>query len=252
MMFSKVIRLSALGLIAMLFLPSISMAGDYNRDAALTNAKLGLAYLDKGMYPASKDHLLIAIKEDPDVAVGWYGMAYYLEKTGDPQSADHYYRKAISVDPHSGSALNNYGTFLCRNGRYQEAIKKFMAAVHEQTYLQAASAYENAGICALQIPNNVLALKYFHLAVDNNPSMPFSLLSVARLSHQMGNDASAKKYFQLFKNLALYKKPDTVVQKYHEYVFSAPLLTNASPAGSSGRSAGNANPDASAQLPMPS
>lgn len=250
MIFLKMIRLCAFGLAVSMALPLTSIASDYNRDAALTNAKLGMAYLKKGMYPASKDHLLIAIKEDPDLAVGWYSMAYYLEKTGDPQSADHYYRKAISVDSHSGSALNNYGTFLCRNGQYQKAIEKFLAAVHEPTYLQASSAYENAGTCALQIPNDQLALKYFHLAIDNNPSMPFSLLSVARLSHQMGDDASAQKYFELFKNLAMYKKPDAIVEKYHEYVFSAPLLTSPVGAKSSNQVSGNSGE--TPQLPTPS
>lgn len=196
---------------------------EYNQAAAETNAKLGLAYLQNGLYAMSKQRLLSAIKEDPEIAASWYSMAYYLEKTGKISSADEYYRKAIEVDPHSGSAINNYGTFLCRNGRYQAAIQAFLKAASEPAYLQSASAYENAGICALKIPNNALAMKYFHQAIDNNPSMPFSLLSLARLNHQMGNESSAKKYFMLFKNLALYHKPDNVVEQYKQYAFSAPI-----------------------------
>ncbi|OGT44004.1 MAG: type IV pilus biogenesis/stability protein PilW [Gammaproteobacteria bacterium RIFCSPHIGHO2_12_FULL_40_19] len=216
-------------------LSCVSVTGfgaEYNHDAAETNAKLGLAYLQKGLYAMSKERLLSAIKEDPEIAASWYSMAYYLEKTGSIKAADEYYRKAIEVEPHSGSAINNYGTFLCRTDRYQEAIQAFLKAAHEKAYLQEASAYENAGICALKIPNNALAIKYFHQAIDNNPSMPFSLLSLARLNHEMGNEASAQKYFMLFKNLALYNKPDNVVEQYRQYAFSARVT-------------------ASKQLPMP-
>src|SRR5207248_325221 len=127
-----------------------SLASMANYDpvaAAKTNARLGLVYLQKGLYPASKERLLTSIQEDPKIAAGWYSMAYYLEKTGNLQQAEKYYRKAIEVEPHSGAALNNYGTFLCRTHQYQAAIAEFIKAAHERTYLDSAGAYENAGTC---------------------------------------------------------------------------------------------------------
>ena len=225
-MIKKLVRRVAVVLCVLSCFSSGVLAEEYNHDAAMTNARLGMAFLDKGLYTASKEHLLTAIKEDPKLAVGWYSMAYYLEKTGNINAADQYYQKAVSVEPHSGSAINNYGTFLCRTGKYQAAIDTFLRAANEPNYLQSASAYENAGICALKIPNNTLALKYFHEALDNNPSMPFSLLSLARLYHQTGNEASAEKYFTLFQNLALYQKPASVVEQYRQYAFSGSVVTH--------------------------
>ncbi|EKD92180.1 MAG: hypothetical protein ACD_29C00132G0001, partial [uncultured bacterium] len=137
-----------------------------------------------------------------------------------------YYQKAIDVEPHSGAAINNYGTFLCRTGRYQEAIQSFLKAAIEPNYLQSASAYENAGICALKMSNILLAKKYFHEALNNNPSMPFSLLSLSRICHQTGDEVSARKYFTLFKNLALYDKPVDVVEQYRRYAFSTSTSTS--------------------------
>ena len=163
---------------------SLVALGANQPDAARTNAKLGLAYLEKGYYPQSKARLLSALRDDPHIADGWYSMAYYLEKTGDTKSAEAYYRKALSVDPHSGEAKNNYGVFLCRMKRYQEALTYFASAVKEPGYLDAASAYQNAGTCALKMHNTKLAKYYFHLALDNNPRMPFALLSLAKLARQ--------------------------------------------------------------------
>lgn len=201
-------------------LPVSSIAATDNRAAAETNAKLGLAYLQKGLYPASKNALLSAIKDDPKISAGWYSMAYYLEKTGHSTAAESYYRKAISVEPQSGAAQNNYGTFLCRTGRYAEAIQFFLSAAHQKEYLDAAGAYENAGTCSLMMHDNVQAMKYYHMALNNNPNMPFSLLSLARLNNQLGNTASAEKYFSVFKKLELTGKPASVITAYENYVFA--------------------------------
>src|SRR3989338_937275 len=128
------------------FVTQMSVASDVNIDAAGTNAELGIGYLKQGMYSLAKKRLLTSISEDDQLAVGWYGMGLYFEKTGDKKSAEIYYQKAIAVQPESGAAKNNYGTFLCRDGRYQAGIDQFLKAVNDTKYLEVASAYENAGI----------------------------------------------------------------------------------------------------------
>lgn len=200
-----------------------SFATEYNPAAARTNAKLGLDYLKKGLYSESKDRLLTAIHEDPKIAAGWYCMAYYLEKTNNAIDAEKYYQKAIQVEPHSGQAKNNYGTFLCRQKQYSKAMTEFLNAAQEPSYLDVASAYQNAGICAMRIPNNTLAMTYFNKALDNNPSLPLTLLNMAHLSYLAGDTASAEKYFFDFKKLELYNQPANVVQKYRRYVFSGKM-----------------------------
>lgn len=191
------------------------------RQAAILNARLGLAYLSKGYYAASKARLLSALRDDSHLAASWYSMAFYLEKTGNANAAKAYYKKAISVEPHSGEAKNNYGTFLCRAGQYLKAIHYFVAATNEPTYLDDAGAFENAGACAMLIPDNPLAKKYFLLALNNNPGQYYSLLSMARLSHLSGDDVAAQQYFDDFRKLALQKSSPAVIQKYQRYIFSA-------------------------------
>lgn len=203
------------------FLSTVGFAETNAEKAAITNAQLGLAYLQKGMYPQSKSALLTSISEDPHIAAGWYSMAYYLEKTGDTRNAKKYYLKAISVDPHSGEAKNNYGTFLCRTGHEKKGIQQFLLATQEKTYLDTASAFQNAGICSLMMHNKQDAFYFFNRAIKNNPSMPFSLLSLAKLYHENGNDVQAKRYFADFKELSLANKPKNIIQQYHDYVFSA-------------------------------
>ena len=121
--------------------------------AAKTNAQLSMTYTDRDDLGRAKQKILIAIQENPALPEVWYGLAYYQEKTGDFTEAQINYRKAIALDPKRGEAHNNYGTYLCRHGQYRAAVDEFSLAVKDINYMNAAGAYENAGLCALKIPD---------------------------------------------------------------------------------------------------
>lgn len=146
-----------------------SVFADDHSAAAIIHAKLGLLLLQKGFYGESKASLLQALHDDAHIAAPWYGMAYYLEKTGHASLADRYYRQAITVAPHSAAAKNNYGVFLCRHGKYVQAVHEFVSAALEPQYLHVATAYKNAGLCAMKIPNQSWAKYYFEKARQNDP-----------------------------------------------------------------------------------
>lgn len=142
--------------------------------AAHINVELGLAYLEKNEMSRAKNTLLQAKREAPKEPVVWYGMGYFLERTGDFRAAEEHYRFALELSPDVGPAFNNYGAFLCRHGRYQEALKAFEKAAADRHYLEPAVAYANAGFCALKIPNQRLANQYFQRALEKDPKIDVS------------------------------------------------------------------------------
>lgn len=158
---------------------------DMNRKmhTARINAQLGIAYLEKNDVQRAKQKLLLSLNQAPNIPEPWYSMAYFLEATGNKQEAKAYYIKAIEVAPKQGEAKNNYGTFLCRSGEYQAAIQQFALAAHQPNYLNPAAAYENAGLCALKIPDNTLASSYFKLALKSDPTRSLSREKLARLTN---------------------------------------------------------------------
>jgi type IV pilus assembly protein PilF len=139
--------------------------------AAKINVQLGLAYLEKNQMSQAKKSLLQAKSEAPQEAAVWYGLGYFLERTGDLKSAEEHYRVALALNSNAGPALNNYGTFLCRQNRYSEALKIFEQAAADPHYLEPAVAYANAGLCALKIPNEGLAKHYFQEARAKDPKV---------------------------------------------------------------------------------
>jgi len=182
--------------------------------AAISNTNLGLDYLQKGEVLRGKQKIMTSLREAPRLPASWYTMGYLMEATGHTQAAEKYYLKAIKLAPHSGMTRNNYGTYLCRSGRYTEAVQQFLKAVQQPYYLDVASAYENAGLCAMLIPNDIAAKNYFLLALQNNPSKPTSMLELSNILHR------EKKYRQAAMYLRSYNKMVKKLGKSKKYLLT--------------------------------
>ncbi|KTC69375.1 twitching motility protein PilF [Legionella birminghamensis] len=170
-------------------------------DAASYNVQLGMAYLKQGDIPRAKRKLLMAMDLTPDSPDANVAMAYYLEKTGDKSKAKTYYQKALALAPQNGSQLNNYGAFLCREGQYQEAEKYFLKAVNDVQYIHTAGAYENAGLCAEQIPDIPKAEAYFLKALEHDSQRKQSLYELVNLEMKQNKTEKALAYLQQYKEI---------------------------------------------------
>jgi len=197
------------------------------KKAALLNTKLGLSYLNKGDIKRAKQKLLIARKQQPDSIDVNLALAYYFEITGEVKEAKTYYLKSISLSPGNGAPLNNYGAFLCRQGNYKASLGYFLKAVKDQHYLNTAAAYENAGICASEIPDYDASQKYFKKALAHEPNRIKSFYELIRnerkLNYKNNSVNLLKQYPQfshnpkvkeLVNNDVNYKRNKKIALKY--------------------------------------
>lgn len=171
------------------------------RAAAGYNVQLGIGYLQQGNIQRAKAKLLLALKQAPNWPPALDAMGYFLEKTGEPEQAKEYYTKALQIAPHDGSVLNNYGTFLCRQKKYAEAEQYFLAAVKDPDYLTTAEAYENAGLCALEIPNDKKAELYFKKALLQEPQRLTSLYELAQLNFKQQQYQQTLHYIDTYLSI---------------------------------------------------
>lgn len=135
-----------------------------SRAASDANIKLAIALLKSHHLKESKKKLLLAKELDARNPSVWSAFGYYYEGIGETEKAKKNYEYALLVAPHSGNAHNNYGTFLYGTGSFQKAITHFLLAIKEDDYLDAGSAYENAGFCALKLLKYQLANTFFKKA----------------------------------------------------------------------------------------
>ncbi|MES2998672.1 MAG: type IV pilus biogenesis/stability protein PilW [Pseudomonadota bacterium] len=183
---------------------------DTGPQAANTNVQLGLAYLQSGDVQRAKQKLLLAEQQAPQSTESQGAMGYFLESTGNLSEAEAYYRRAATHHSKSGAAQNNYGTFLCRRGRYAEADQHFLLALQDPSYLNVAQVYENAGLCAMQIPDIIKAMGYFTQAITQDPKRALSWLELGRINYQQKNYQQAQQYFDHYMQLTKDPTPNAL------------------------------------------
>lgn len=181
----------------------VNVKKKHRNDAAGYNVQLGLGYLKQGNIPRSKRKLLLALEQAPNSPEANAAMGYFMEKTADVDNARVYYKKAMASAPGRGTQLNNYGAFLCRQGDYAEAEQYFLKAVNDLQYEHTAGAYENAGLCAMAIPDDTKAEHFFMKALAQDPSSEQSLSELVKLEMKHDRSPNALTYLQKYPELVL-------------------------------------------------
>jgi type IV pilus assembly protein PilF len=171
--------------------------------AAAYNVQLGLGYLKQGDRPRAKKKLLTALEQEPKSPDVNSAMAYYFEQTSELEQAEKYYLKALTLASSAGAQSNNYGAFLCRQGDYKKAEYYFLKAVNDLHYVHTAGAYENAGLCALSVPNPEKAKLYFTKALNQDPTRAVSLDELVKLESKAGHTTEAYTLLRKHSDLVL-------------------------------------------------
>lgn len=153
---------------------------------------LGLGYLENGSMIKARENLEKALQHAPDYYRSQLSMAHYYEAVGENDYARTMYRTALSEHPKNGNVLNNFGTFLCKQGEYDTADQYFRRAVEQPYYYLISASYENAGLCALKAGKTDNAREYFKRAIDHDPNRLLSILQLTKMEIEAGDYTPAR------------------------------------------------------------
>ncbi|EEX92245.1 type IV pilus biogenesis/stability protein PilW [Vibrio orientalis CIP 102891 = ATCC 33934] len=160
---------------------SNNIAQSQLRERSEARVKLGIGYLKQGNMIKARENFEMALKHDPNYYRAQLSLAHYFEQVEETESAKHLYQSAFNQHANNGDVLNNYGTFLCRYGQYEQADTLFNQAVKQPSYYRISTSYENAALCSLKAGNKQRAQEYFHRALAHQPGRPTSSLNLAKL-----------------------------------------------------------------------
>lgn len=187
-------------------LPDGDKAGSYY-------TQLGVGYLQKGRLDLANLNLEKAIAQDPGSAPANHYYALLQERLGNDEKAAKHFRKALDVTPKDSGLLNNYGSYLCRTGKYAEAEQAFLKSVSDPLYKTPEFAYTNAGICIKKAGNITQAESYFRQALEKNSRFSEALYQMARLHQEKGEPAKAEAFLYRYNDSAP-ATPDSLLLCY--------------------------------------
>lgn len=122
--------------------------------------------------------------------------ALVADRRGDSSTAGAHYRRAVELAPTRGGMHNNYGTWLCANGREAESLQWFESAASVPGYGNAGGALANAGECAQRAGMAEEAGRYLDAALQRDPESPVALAALAEREQRAGNHMRARAFVQ--------------------------------------------------------
>lgn len=173
-----------------------------NRKASAINVQLGIGYLQQDNLESANEKLYKALQQNPDSAPAHNAYAILQERLLQYDKAEIHYREATKLDPNDSQAANNYGAFLCRQGREAESVKHFDQAVKNPLYRTPEYAYTNAARCLVKIDKLAEAREYLVKALGSKSDFPVALYTMADLNHREGRFTDAKRYIDRYHLMA--------------------------------------------------
>jgi type IV pilus assembly protein PilF len=166
---------------------------DPKEAAAKYNIQLGTAYLQQGNYSLAREKLERSLKQNPKDADVHTSLGLLYDRTGDPKLADKHFREALRLEPNKPDISNNYAIYLCKNGRTEEGVDRFMAVAASKYYRTPEVALTNAGVCLKAAKRLDEAQEKFSGAIKARPNYGEATVQLASLYLERDRLADAKK-----------------------------------------------------------
>jgi type IV pilus assembly protein PilF len=170
-------------------------------EARQAYVQLGIGYLQEGNSERAKVPLKKAIELDANDADANAALALVFQAEGETQLAEQYFKKALA-SRNDARILNNFGSFLYEQKRYDDAYAMFEKAAADNLYPERSRVFENLGMTAAALGQRDLARDNLEKALRLNRSQPRALLEMAEISFEDRHYVPAKDYYDRFSQLS--------------------------------------------------
>ena len=169
---------------------------------AVTNLNVAVEYMREGNYEKALSRLERARDAKPDYAPVYDMLGLLYQQTGQLVDAEKNFKRALRLKRDNPGTLNNYGQFLCSQGREGEAEKYFLKATGDPLYKTPEIPYTNLGSCAYKQGRVDKAAHYFDKALSLNPDVPVALLQMADIHFGQGDYRRAREYLGRYNSVS--------------------------------------------------
>jgi type IV pilus assembly protein PilF len=106
----------------------------------------------------------------------------------------------LRLAPDKPDLINNYAIYLCKNGRVDEGVEKFVTIAANKFYPTPEVALTNAGVCLREAKRLDDAEQKFKGAIRARPNYSEATVQLASLAVEQGDLVQAKKVVDTYLN----------------------------------------------------
>jgi type IV pilus assembly protein PilF len=174
-------------------LPTSSDQTDAQKRGGI-HLELAVGYYQQQQLTVALDEIKQALQAAPNLAEAYSMRGLIYMDMGMPRLADENFTQALRLSPHNPDFNNNYGLFLCQNGRAADSIAYFEAAIQNRAYQSPGKALNNAGVCSLKLNDIAAAERYFSEAFRYEPGNSVTNTNLARIYYNRQDYERARLY----------------------------------------------------------
>lgn len=164
------------------------------RMAVQDHLLMGQQRFRAGQFDQAEAQARAALKADSKSVDAHILLGLIAERRSRVPEAGEHYAKAAALAPKAGAALNNYGAWLCRNGRAAESLAWFDRALADRAYRTPASALANAGACAGKAGQYDRVERDLRAALSLDPENAVALEAMAEHQFRSGRYLEARAF----------------------------------------------------------
>ncbi|MDK9703596.1 MAG: type IV pilus biogenesis/stability protein PilW [Sulfuritalea sp.] len=161
---------------------------------AKVHTELGSLYMLDGRFAIALEEARIALSADSNYAPAYNLLALTHMGLNEARLAEDNFQRALSLAPGDPEINNNYGWFLCQNGREQNSIAYLMKAAKNPLYTTPTRPFTNAGICSIRLKDDKAAEDYLATALRLSPTNTQALFWLADIAYRQGRLSEARQW----------------------------------------------------------
>lgn len=161
---------------------------------AAIRLQLAIDYYQQGQHKVALEEIRQALLVSPDLVDAYSVRALIFMDLNDKQRAEDNFVHALKLAPNNSDLLNNFGWFLCQNGKEKDSIQYFEKVLKDQSYSSPVKVLGNAGVCSLRLKDIVSAERYFMMGFREQPGNPSINANLAKILYDKGEYEKAKFY----------------------------------------------------------
>lgn len=164
--------------------------------------ELATAYFGQGQATTALDEVKQAIAADPGMGAAYNLRGLIYASLSEDKLAEESFRKALQIDSSDGSAMHNFGWFLCQRARFDDAQGMFRQALEIPRYRDIMQTNLAQGVCYARAGRLTDAEKILLHTYELDPASPVTAMNLADVLYRRGEYERGRFYIRRVNSVA--------------------------------------------------